>query len=125
MSPLIEISSQRTPIIFPSRRNSFLDVPTIAASDDTDTLDAGMTSPLFTKEREVNPLGGSVHRQVSHTSNTQQPASPYVMHEMSCGKLQHCVHDLHCNVKGSCGKLQRSECSDVEKSLLNGERERS
>ena len=47
---LIEISSQHTPIDFLSRRNSFStdfnDVSTIAASDDTDTLDAGMTSPV-------------------------------------------------------------------------------
>ena len=75
---LIEISSAHTPIIFPSRRNSFHtdfnDVPAIAASDDTDTLDAGVTSPLFTQEREVNPFSDSVasasssKRQQQHTA---------------------------------------------------------
>ena len=78
MSPttLIEISSQHTPINFPSRRNifstDFNGVPTTAASDDTDTLDAGMASPLFTQEREVNSLSGSVRRQavVSGSSHT-------------------------------------------------------
>ena len=73
---LIEISSQHTPINFPSRRNifstDFNGVPTTAASDDTDTLDAGMASPLFTQEREVNSLSGSVHRPavVSGSSHT-------------------------------------------------------
>ena len=87
---LIEICSQHTPINFPSRRNSFNtdfnDVPTIAASEDTDTLGARMTSPLFTQEREVNPFSDSV-----------------------------------CHVEKSCGKLQRSGCSDVEKFLLIGQ----
>ena len=56
----------------------------------------------------MNPFSGSVHRQavVSGSSNPQQPASLYVVHERSCGKLQ------------------RSDCSDVEKSLLNGKRDR-
>ena len=132
------LSSQHTPINFPSRRHSFHadfnNTPTFAASDDTDTLDAGMTSPLFTQERELNLFSDSVHRQaaVSGSSNPQQPTSPYVMHERSCGKLQHCVHDhvMHEGSCGklqrcahfvrSCGKLQRSDCSDVEQSLLNG-----
>ena len=121
---LVEISSQHTPIIFVSQRNSFHtdfnEVPTIAAPGGTDTFDVGMTSPLFTQEREVNPPSDSVHRQaaVSGSSNTQQPASSTVMHDgRSCGKLQHCAH-----VARSCGKLQHSDCSDVEKSLFNGKR---
>ena len=128
---LIEISSQHTPINFPSRRNSFStdfnDVPTIAASDATDTLDAGMASPLFTQEREVNPLSASVHQQgtASGSSNPQQPASPNVTNPWqtsnvgSCGKLQRCAH-----VVRSCWKLQRSDCSDVENSVLSGKRDR-
>ena len=137
---LIEISSQHTPINFPSWRNSFNfdfnDVPTIAASDDTDTLDAGMTSLLFRQEREVNHFSDSVHRQavVSGSSNPQQPASSNVMHEGSCRKLQHRVHDhnmgsfgklqrcAHAHVVRRCGKLQRSDCSNVKKSLLFGKR---
>ena len=73
---LIEISSQHTPINFPSRRNIFTTdfngVPTTAASDDTDTLDAGMRFPLFTQEIEVNSLRSSFHRQaiVSGSSHT-------------------------------------------------------
>ena len=65
-----------------------------------------MTSPLFTQEREVNLFSDSVQRQavVSGSSNPQQPASSNVMHERSCGKLQ------------------RSDCSEVETSLLNGKR---
>ena len=129
MSPnsLIEISSQHTPKIFPSRRHSFHtdfnDVSTIAAFDGTDTMDAGMTSLLFTQEREVNPFCDSVHRQAavsSSSSNTQQPASSNVMHDgRSCGKLHRCAH-----VVRSCGKLQQSDCSDVEKSFLNGKKDR-
>ena len=78
---LVQISSAHTPIIFPSRRNSFHtdfdDVPSIAASEDAETLDAGVTSFLFTHHREVNPFRDSVHRQAaeSGSSNTQQPAS--------------------------------------------------
>ena len=75
---LIEISREHTPINFPSGRNSFStdfhDVPTItAAFDATDTLDAEMTSPLFTQGREVNPFSGSVHQQAAAaTRNSQQ-----------------------------------------------------
>ena len=56
----------------------------------------------------MNPFSDSVHRQapVSGSSNQQQPASHCVMHERSCGKLQ------------------RSDCADVEESLLNGKRDR-
>ena len=58
---LIEISSERTPINFPSKRNSsstdFNDVPTtIAASGATDTLHAGMTSPLFYARKRSQSL---------------------------------------------------------------------
>ena len=122
---LIEISSAHTPINFPSRRSSFStdfnDVPTtIAASDATDTLDAGMTSPLFTPGREVNSFSAPVCQQASASgsSNPQQPTSPNVINRWqtpnvgSCGKLQRCV-DTH--VVGSCGKLQPSDCSYVEK----------
>ena len=56
---LIEISSDYTPINFPSRKNSFTtdidDVPTVAASDIAETLKEGqLTSPLFTQEQEVS-----------------------------------------------------------------------
>ena len=141
---LIEISIAHTPIIFPSRRNNFRtdfhhDVPTIAASDGTDTLDAGVTSPLFTQEREVNPFSDSVHRQaaVSGRSNTKQPASSKFMHDgKGCGKLQQCVHDHVMHERGcgklqrcahvirSCRELQQSDRSDVDKSLLNRKRDR-
>ena len=89
---LIEISSQHTPINFHFRRHSFhtdfKDVPTTAASAATDTLDSGVTSPLFTQEREVNPFTDSAHREsvVSGSSNPLQPASPHVIHEGSCEK---------------------------------------
>ena len=122
----IEISSHHTPKNFLSRRNSFHtdfnDVPTIAASDNTDTLDARMTSPSLTQEREANLLSDSVYRQaaVSGSSNTQQPASSNVTHDgRSCGKQQRCL-----NVVRICGKLEQSDCSDVEHSLLNGTRDR-
>ena len=81
----IEISSEKILINFPPKGNSFNtdlnSVPTTtAASDDTDTLDAGITSPLFTQEREVNLFSDSIHRQavVFGSSNTQQLASPCV-----------------------------------------------
>ena len=67
---LTEISSEYTPINFPSRKNSFTtdidDVPIVVASDITETIEVGqLTSPLFTQEREVsaNPLGASVFRK--------------------------------------------------------------
>ena len=128
---LIEIFSQHTPINFPSRSGSFStdfnDVPTTAASDATETLDAGMTSPLLTQEREVNPFGASVRQRAtaSGSSNPQQPASPNVINLWqtskvgSCGKLKRCAH-----VVWKWEKLQRSDCSDVQKSLLNGKRDR-
>ena len=105
---LIEISSQHTPINFPSRRNSFNtdfnDAPTVAASDDTDTLDAGMTSPLLTQERETNPISDSVHRQAvaSDSSNPQQPASPYVMHEGVAGNCNIVFVIMMKGVAGNC-----------------------
>ena len=57
----------------------------------------------------MNRFSDSVHRQaaVCGCSNTQQPASSNVMHD---GR--------------SFGKLQKSDYSDVEKSLLNGKRDR-
>ena len=76
---LIEISSEYTPINFPKRKNSFTtdidDVPTVVASDFTDTIEAGqLTSPLFTLEREAsaNPFGVSV---VSASGSKRQPAA--------------------------------------------------
>ena len=58
LKDLIEISSEQTPINFPSRRNSFttdIDVPTIVASDIAGIIEAGqLTSPLFTQEREAS-----------------------------------------------------------------------
>ena len=121
---LIEISSQNTPIIFPSRRNrfhtDFNDVPTIEASGDADTLDAGVTSPLFTQEREVNPFSDSVHRQAaaSGSSNTQQPTTSNVMHDgRSCGKLQRCAH-----VVRSCGTGLEPPSNDPS-AFVNDDRE--
>ena len=79
---LIEISSDYTPINFPSRKNSFTtdidDVPTVAASDIAETLEEGqLTSPLFTQEREVsaNPFSVSVFQQAAASGSQQQPAS--------------------------------------------------
>ena len=76
---LIDISSEYTPITFPSRKNSFTtdidDVPTVVASDITETIEAGqLTSPLFTQEREVsaNPFGVSVF-QPAASGSQQQP----------------------------------------------------
>ena len=89
---------------------------TTCPSDDTDTLDAGVTSPLFTQENEMNPFSDSVHRQaaVRGSSNPQQPASSNVMHDgRSCGKLQQGAHD-HVMHKRGCGKLQR--CAHVVRS---------
>ena len=66
---LFEIFSQQTSVNFLSRRNrfntDFNDVPAIAVSDDPGTLNAGMTSPLFTQERDVNPFSDSVHQQAA------------------------------------------------------------
>ena len=57
---LIEISSQHTPINFPSRRNSFNtdfnDVPTFAASDDTDTLGCGNDFPVVHARKRSESL---------------------------------------------------------------------
>ena len=63
-----------------------------------------MTSLLFRQEREVNHYSDSVHRQavVSDSSNPQQPAPSNVMHEVSCGKLQHRVHHHVMGVAGNC-----------------------
>ena len=68
MSPksLIEVSSEHTPIILPSRRGS-LDTnvgdlaTTLDASEVYDTTDVGrLTAPLFSQEREVNATPFSV-----------------------------------------------------------------
>ena len=82
-SPSTQVMSPTAPPA--TRRSTFLpgetvsvpdfnDVLTIAASDATDTLDAGMTSPFLTQEREVDLFSDPVHRQavVSGSSKTQQ-----------------------------------------------------
>ena len=55
---LIEVSSEHTPINFPSRKGSFNSndlTTTVAASGVTDTIEVGqLTSPLFSQEREVS-----------------------------------------------------------------------
>ena len=119
---LIEISSEHTPIKFPSRKNSFStdidNVPTIvAASDITDTFEAGqLTSPLFTQEREVsaNPFGVSVFWQAAASSSQQQPASSSLANFWQTSDV------------GSFGKLKRGDesSSHVERSLLRGKRDR-
>ena len=55
---LVEIFSEYTPINLVSKKNSFTtdinDVPTIVASDITETIEQRqLTSPLFTEEPEV------------------------------------------------------------------------
>ena len=73
----------------------------------------GTTSPLFTQEREVNPFSDSVHQQVagSAAATQEQPAS-FMSRMMGVAG--------NCNVVlmllGVAGKLQRSDCSDVERS---------
>ena len=95
---LIVISSQHTPINFPSRRNSFNadlnDVPHRHPG-------CGNDFSVVNARKRSEPFGDSVHRQ---QRNAQQPASSSVMHGRSCWKLQHCVHDHDVR---SCGKLQR------------------
>ena len=66
----IEVCSEHAPINVPSKRNIFNtdidDVPTVVASDITDTIEAGqLTSPLFSQERELssNPFGVSGSQQ--------------------------------------------------------------
>ena len=66
---LIELSSEHTPINFPSRMSSFTtdidDVPSVVASEITETIEAGqLTPPLFTQEREVSAASSSQHHQV-------------------------------------------------------------
>ena len=70
---LIEVSSEHTPINFPSRKNSFNTnvndlTATVAASDTAETIEARqLTSPLFTQEREIssNPFGVSDFQQAA------------------------------------------------------------
>ena len=62
---LIEVSSEHTPINFPSRENSFNTdfndlTTTVAASEIAETTEAEqLTSPLFSQQREIsaNPFG--------------------------------------------------------------------
>ena len=84
-----------------SRKNSFTtdmdDVPTVVASDITETTEAGhLTSPLSTKEREAraNPFGVSGFQQAAANGSQQRPASSSSVINLcqtfnvgSCGKL--------------------------------------
>ena len=83
---LIEISSQHTPILPPST---------------TDTLDTGLTSPLFTQEK-VNPFSASVnqHATASGSSNPQQPASPNVINVKMLGVAGNCNGAVAAMLKG-------------------------
>ena len=126
---LIEISSQHTPINHLSRRNSFStnldDVPTSAASDATDTLDAGITSPLLTQERKVNPV--SLCPAASSSKRQQHPAaaSPNGTNHSkmsnvgSCGELQ-LRGDTLSGVAGNCD----GAIAQMLKSMLKGKRDR-
>ena len=118
---LIEISSEYTPIHFPSRKNSLTadtdDVRTVIASDITETIEAGqLTSPLITQERDVsaNPFGASVFQQAAASGSQQQQASSSVINPWQTSNV------------GSCGKPQRGDesSSNVERSLLKGRRDR-
>ena len=86
---LIEVSSEHTPIKFPSRKASFNTdsndlATTVAAPEITDTIEVGqLTSPLFSQEREVsaNPFGVSgSQQQAASISSQQQQASSSVVH---------------------------------------------
>ena len=86
---LIEISSEHTPIKFPSRKTSFNTdsndlATTVAAPGVTDAIDVGqLTSPLFSQEREVsaNPFGVSgSQQQAASSSSQQQQASSSEVH---------------------------------------------
>ena len=82
----IEVSSDHTPINYPSRRSSFNtdynDLTTkVEASQTPDMKEVGQsTSPLFSQEREVssNPFCVSGFRQQAAASGSQQQASPSV-----------------------------------------------
>ena len=117
---LIEISSEHTPINFPSKRNSFRtdfnDEPTIiAASDATDTLDAGVTVCLCPS------ANSSKRQQRPTTASITECRKPLA--NVNCWELRETgVGDTH--VVESFGKLQRSDCSDVETSMLKEKRDR-
>ena len=101
---LIEISSDYTPINFPSRKNSFTtdidDVPTVAASDIAEIFKEGqLTSPLFTQEREVsaNPSSVSVF---SASSSKRQPTAASII---ECHKTL--AKRLMLEVAGNCKEV--------------------
>ena len=72
----IEVSSECTPIYFPSRKNSFNTdfndlATTVVASEITDLMEVGqLTSPLFSQGREVgaNQFGVSGSQQQATAS---------------------------------------------------------
>ena len=101
---LIEISSEYTPINLPSMRNSFgtdlNDVPTTVAASDFPTVYTGEGSNCESFQCLCPSASGS----------QQQPASSRVINPWQMLNV------------GSCGQLQRSGDSNVEKSLLKGNR---
>ena len=84
--PRIDVSSEHTPINYPSRRKScnpnFNDLTTtVAASQNPDVKEVGQsTPPLLFQEREVssNPFGVSGLQQQATASGSQQQASSSV-----------------------------------------------
>ena len=81
---LIEVSSECTAMNLPSGRNSFTtdidDVPTVVASDITETVEARqLTSPLFTQEREKEVQIPSVVCDFSASSSKRQPTAASII----------------------------------------------
>ena len=76
---LIEVGSEHTPINFPSRNDCFNTdfndlVTTVAASEITDTIVRQLTSPLFSRERDVsaNPFGVYGSQQQAAASGSRR-----------------------------------------------------
>ena len=96
---LIEVSSEHTPLDFPSRKNSFsTDVndltATVAAPEITETIKAEpLTSPLFTQEREVsaNPFGVFDFQQAAASGSQEKSVSSSVV---NCEHIHLHVHFL-------------------------------
>ena len=78
LNSLVEVSSEHTPINFPSRKDSFdtdsNDLATTVASEVTDAIEVGqLTSPLFSQKREVSadPFGVSGSQQQAGASSSK------------------------------------------------------
>ena len=125
----IEVSSEHTPIDFPSRKDSFdtdFNDPstTVAAPEIGDTMEVGqLTSPLFSQSANPSGVSGSQQQGAASSSKQQQAAASSSKQQQASSSVVNPWQDTDLR---STEKLARGveSFSSFEKPLLKGRRDR-